>query len=193
VKAVSAVNKPKIGQSSKVEVAPELASRRRPTATAQPAPARAPSSPSPRSSSLSSSARFVVKSRHVATEQPVVDRPVVTPPKPTQPPVPPPPTPTEPTMLRVALKTLPPGAEVLEDGVTLGTTPLSLEWSRATKRTLTFKIAGHRDLEKALKPESDQEFEFALEPLKKPTNPAKPPPQVKNPQKPPTDDISAFE
>jgi serine/threonine protein kinase len=126
-------------------------------------------------------------------EQPVVDRPVVTPPKPTQPPVPPPPTPTEPTMLRVALKTLPPGAEVLEDGVTLGTTPLSLEWSRATKRTLTFKIAGHRDLEKALKPESDQEFEFALEPLKKPSNPAKPPPQVKNPQKPPTDDISAFE
>lgn len=131
---------------------------------------------------------LVVKSQR--NPEPVVDRPTVTPPKPVQPPVPPP---TEPAMLRVALKTLPPGAEVLEDGVTLGTTPLSLEWSRATKRTLVFKLAGHRDLEKALKPESDQEFEFTLEGVKKPSNPVRPPPQVKNPQKPPTDDISAFE
>jgi serine/threonine-protein kinase len=95
-----------------------------------------------------------------------------------------------PTMLRVALKTQPAGAEVLEDGVTLGTTPLSLEWTRAGKRTLTFRLAGFKDLEKSLKPESDQEFEFALEAARKPGTP-KPPP--KTPQKAPGDDIDAFE
>ncbi|MBL8935124.1 MAG: PEGA domain-containing protein, partial [Archangium sp.] len=183
VKAVSSVNSKSKSGASKVE----------------PAPAPAPETRGPPVAAIALIAvalvaviigALVVKSQRGA-EPPVVDRPVVTPPKPTPPVVPPPP--AEPAVVRVALKTLPPGAEVLEDGVTLGTTPLSLEWSRASKRTLVFKLAGHRDLEKALKPESDQEFEFALEAVKKASTPVRPPPQVKNPQKPPTDDISAFE
>lgn len=183
VKAVSSVNSKSKSGASKVE----------------PAPAPVPETRGPPVAAIALIAvalvaviigALVVKSQRGA-EPPVVDRPVVTPPKPTPPVVPPPP--AEPAVVRVALKTLPPGAEVLEDGVTLGTTPLSLEWSRASKRTLVFKLAGHRDLEKALKPESDQEFEFALEAVKKANTPVRPPPQVKNPQKPPTDDISAFE
>lgn len=102
-----------------------------------------------------------------------------------------PPRPAEPATVKIALKTSPQGAEVLEDGVTLGTTPLALEWTRATKRTLVFRLAGFKDLEKALKPESDQDFDFALE-AKKAVG-ATGPKTTKGPQKPPSDDINAFE
>ena len=189
VKAVSSVNKPKTGQSSKVEVAPEPA----------PAPP-APRSPLPLGAIVAVAAlliavivgAFVIKSRQVATEEPVAERPPTNRPTPT--PTPPPdkaPAAVDAPVIRVALKTIPDGAEVLEGDVTLGTTPLSLPWDRAQKRTLVFRLAGHKDLEKSLKPDADQEFEFPLEALRKPGPAVKPP--VKNPQKPPPDDISAFD
>lgn len=188
VKAVSAVNKAKTGQSSKVEVAVE------------PAPP-----PQPKSSALPLGAiigvaavliavivgAFVVKSQQVATQPPIVERPPLrapgTPPSIDQPTPPA----DAPAIFRVALKTQPDGAEVLEGDVTVGKTPLSISWDRAQKRTLVFRLAGYKDLEKSLKPDADQEFEFALEPLRKPATPVKPP--VKNPQKPPSDDINAFD
>jgi serine/threonine-protein kinase len=93
----------------------------------------------------------------------------------------------QPQNIRIALKTVPPGAEVVEEGVTLGTTPLSIEWTRAQKRSLTFKLSGYRTLEKALRPESDQAFEFILE-AKKSKSPGK-----NSPAKPSEDDINTFE
>jgi eukaryotic-like serine/threonine-protein kinase len=97
----------------------------------------------------------------------------------------------ESSVVRVALKTQPDGAEVLEGDVTLGTTPLLLTWDRAQKRTLIFRLAGFRDLEKSLKPDTDQEFEFSLEDLRKTGPTVKPP--GKNPTKTPRDNINAFD
>ncbi|MCU0699330.1 MAG: PEGA domain-containing protein [Myxococcaceae bacterium] len=109
------------------------------------------------------------------------------------PPPPPTPTPQAPPSVTVSLATTPPGAEVLEGRVTIGTTPLSLTWPRGEKRTYTFALAGHQPLEKTLKPEADETFTFALEPARKPTSAPPKPPSVKAPPKPPADDISAFE
>ena len=178
VKAVSAVNKPKTGQSSKVEVA-------------EPAPAPPPKSALPVGAIIGIAAvliavivgALVVKSQH---EAPVVERPSLRPST-----TPPETAVAEAAVFRVALKTQPDGAEVLEGDVTLGKTPLSLSWDRAQKRTLVFRLAGFKDLEKSLKPDADQEFEFTLEALRKPPAIVKPP--AKNLQKPPPDDISAFD
>jgi len=187
VKAVSAVNKPKTGPSSRVELAVEAAPL--------------PKSALPLSAIIGVAAvliavivgAFVVRSQQVAAQQqvggqlPVVERATLSPPTPRQATQPAP----DVTVFRVALKTQPDGAEVLEGDVTLGRTPLSVSWDKAQKRTLVFRLAGFKDLEKSLKPEADQEFEFALEALRKPATTVKPP--VKNPQKPPPDDINAFD
>ncbi len=182
VKAVSAVNKPKTEQPSKVEPAVES------VAPSSPVPGR----PIPLGAIVAVGAvlvlvivgAFVFKSRQVASEQ-VTERPT------TQPNQPHTTASASNAVIRVELKSIPEGAEVLEGDVTLGTTPLSIPWDRAQKRTLVFRLAGHKDLEKSLKPDADQEFEFPLEALRKPAPGVKPP--VKNPQKPQGDDISAFD
>ncbi len=69
--------------------------------------------------------------------------------------------------VRVTLKTDPEGAEVLEDGVTLGQTPHEVEWTKGTNRTFTFKLAGYKDTVKTLRALAPQTFDFTLEPLPK--------------------------
>ncbi len=101
---------------------------------------------------------------------------------------PPKPGPTEPATVKVTLKTTPAGAEVLEEGVVIGSTtePLVLDWPRDTKRTLTFRLAGYKDLQKALKPGGDQALDFTLEAAARPTG-------GKRPGKKHDTDIGAFE
>lgn len=93
----------------------------------------------------------------------------------------------EPTSTRVTLKTTPDGAEVSEDGVTLGNTPLTLDWQRGATRTLTFKLAGHKELSKTLRAEADQTFDFSLDAASTKTPPVRKPPPKKDP------DIGAFD
>jgi serine/threonine-protein kinase len=103
---------------------------------------------------------------------------------------PPEPTTTTPTPAHITLKTTPGGAEIAEDGVVLGTTPVTLDWAKDQRRTLTITLAGYKPLEKTLKPSADQEFEFALEastPRPAVTHPVKPGPRK------PDDGVSAFE
>jgi serine/threonine-protein kinase len=94
--------------------------------------------------------------------------------------------PAAPVKVTVTLKTKPSGAEVLENGVVIGTTPLTTAFEQGVTRTLTFRLAEHRDLEKSLRPETDQELVFTLERLA---------PRVGAPKKTkkPDDDIGAFE
>ncbi|MDP1829681.1 MAG: serine/threonine-protein kinase [Archangium sp.] len=94
----------------------------------------------------------------------------------------------EATPAKVTLKTTPDGAEVLEGGVMIGNTPLTLDWARGTTRELTFKLAGHKDLVKTLRSEADQSFDFQLEPAPS----SKPPPGKKPPPKK-GPDIGAFD
>jgi serine/threonine-protein kinase len=98
-----------------------------------------------------------------------------------------PPTPS--ANVKVTLTTTPPGAEVVEDKVMVGVTPLALDWPRGKTRTLSFKLANYKTVEKVLRPETDQAIEFALESAKtaSPATPVKPKP------KKPDDPIGAFE
>ncbi len=80
---------------------------------------------------------------------------------------------------KVVLKTNPDGAEVLEGGVMIGNTPLTLDWPRGSTRELTFKLAGHKELVKSLRSEADQSFDFQLEAASAP----KPPTGKKTPLK----------
>lgn len=90
---------------------------------------------------------------------------------------------------KVVLKTTPDGAEVLEGGVMIGNTPLTIEWQRGATRELTFKLAGYKDLVKNLRSEADQSFDFQLESAAapKPSGGGKKPPPKKGP------DIGAFD
>ncbi len=90
--------------------------------------------------------------------------------------------------VKVTLKTTPDGAEVLEGGVMIGNTPLTVEWARGATRELTFKLAGYKELVKALRSEADQSFDFQLETASSP----KPPPGKKPPVKK-GPDIGAFD
>jgi hypothetical protein len=69
----------------------------------------------------------------------------------------------------------------------IGTTPLTASFERGTTRTLTFRLADHKDLEKSLRPEVDQELEFPLERVAPRTPPARKPPRKQG------DEIDAFE
>ncbi len=90
---------------------------------------------------------------------------------------------------KVSFETQPLSAEVLEAGVLIGNTPLTLDWPKGAQRTLQFKAPGFKVIEKSLKLEADAHFEFALEPLApKPTG-AKPPKVVK----PTEPEVPAFE
>jgi len=127
-----------------------------------------------------------------AAEVPAQDQPQVARVEP--PPRPPPEQPRPPpenaalATVKVTLQSAPTGAEVLEDGVAIGTTPMTTNWARATKRTLTFRLAGHHDQEKSFKPEADQEFQVTLEPLKRVAQPPE-----KGHGKKSDSDIGAFE
>lgn len=93
-----------------------------------------------------------------------------------------------PVVLKVTLKTTPDGAEVSEDGVMIGNTPLTIDWQKSATRTFIFKRSGSRDLSKSLRAESDQTFEFNLEPKAAPAGPGKKPTPVKK-----DPDIGAFD
>jgi serine/threonine-protein kinase len=88
--------------------------------------------------------------------------------------------------LKVTLKTTPDAAEISEDGVAIGSTPHTLTWKPGATRTLTFKLAGHKDLTRTLRPEGDQTFEYTLEPLPKQAAPKKVTPKK-------SDDIGTFD
>lgn len=94
-----------------------------------------------------------------------------------------------PAIVKVTITTTPANAEVLEDGVTIGNTPLAIDWTKGTKRTLTFRAEGFKEMAKSLRPEGDQALDFALEVL--PQRPTLAPVK-KNPKTKP-EDIGAFE
>jgi serine/threonine-protein kinase len=75
------------------------------------------------------------------------------------------PTPAVSSTFKVNIKTsTPEHAEVLEDGITVGTTPLEREWKKDQVYTLTFQAVGYQRAEKKFKAQSDgQTFELKLE------------------------------
>ncbi len=79
-------------------------------------------------------------------------------------PTPPPPAAEEVT---VTLRSVPAGAAVLEDGVIIGKTPLEQHWTRNTVKTVTFQLAGYKDLQKAFKLQNDETIDVELEPATK--------------------------
>lgn len=186
-RSVSAVSKPiPRSASSKVEVAPSLA------AAAAPPVSRGP----PMGALIGGALALVLligaavawKLTRPAPTQPPAPVPVALPPKvPDLAPPGPSPTPATPTTVQLTLKTKPAGAEVLEDGVLIGKTPLTAAFDKGATRTLTFRLADYRDLEKSLRPESDQELEFTLDRVAPRPTPAKKPPRRQD------DDIGAFE
>jgi serine/threonine-protein kinase len=187
-RSASAVSKPlpKASSSSKVEIAPSVA-----------AEAAAPPARGAPMGLLVGLAAVLVVAIGGAVAWKLTSKPAQPPPpvplalhpdvKPGDPPKPPPDTPRA-SKVTLTLKTKPPGAEVMEDGVVIGKTPMTTAFDQGVTRTLTFRLADHHDLEKSLRPESDQELEFALER----TTPAKPPPGKKPPKKQ-DDDVGAFE
>ncbi|MBL8956667.1 MAG: serine/threonine protein kinase [Myxococcaceae bacterium] len=94
--------------------------------------------------------------------------------------------PARPDEVEVTLVTTPAGAEVLEDGVTLGKTPLAQRWPRNGVKTVTFQLAGYKDVQKAFKATDAQTFETQLEPVAKK-------PSGKPVKKDKDSNISAFE
>lgn len=100
--------------------------------------------------------------------------------------------PTPPPPMRVILNSTPSGAEVSEGGVTLGNTPVTLEWEKGATRTFTLRAPGFLDLSRTLRAESDQTFDLSLdaEPSR-PSKPAQKDPSKKPPK--PDPDIGAFE
>lgn len=81
-----------------------------------------------------------------------------------------------PRSIKVTVRTSPEGAEVLEGGSLLGRTPMSLELEKGAVRTLSFRLAGYRDLQRSFKAEVDQDLSFPLEPLTpRPTSTPRPP------------------
>ncbi|MFZ5441720.1 MAG: protein kinase domain-containing protein [Myxococcota bacterium] len=189
-KAVSAVSKPLPKSSSRVEVSADAASAQ---------PARATPAPSSSSSlglivgvavvvvlALGGAVAWKMSQAPADTSHPTTTLAT----KPTTPPEPPKTAPAAAESIKVTLNTAPDGAEISEDGVSIGNSPLSLTWSPGATRTFTFKLAGFRELTKTIRPEADQTFDFQLEALPKATptvGGGKKPPPKKDP------DIGAFE
>lgn len=89
----------------------------------------------------------------------------------------------------MTLRSVPAGAAVLEDGVIIGKTPLEQHWTRNTVKTVTFQLAGYKDLQKAFKLQNDETIDVELEPAaKKPGKPI-----GKKDKDKPDPSISAFE
>ena len=65
----------------------------------------------------------------------------------------------------IAVKSEPSGASVLQDGVRVGTTPLTLSWNRSSAHQLTFQLAGHQDLKRLFRLEKDDAIEVRLRPV----------------------------
>lgn len=182
-KAISAVSKPLPKASSKVEVAPQA-----PAAEEKPA-----SQGLPLGALVGIAAVLVVLIGgavvwKVAGRSEPVEPPKIVDAQPVKEPSPEPRRGVEPGPVKVTLKTNPDGAEVLEGGVMIGNTPLTVEWSRGATRELTFKLAGYKELVKTLRSEADQAFDFQLETASSP----KPPPGKKPPPKK-GPDIGAFD
>ncbi|MBL9039859.1 MAG: PEGA domain-containing protein, partial [Archangium sp.] len=93
--------------------------------------------------------------------------------------------------LNVTVRTTPTGAEVIENDVVIGTTPLTTSWKRNASRVFRFRSKGFVELAKTLRPEGDQTFDFSLEAVPAPT----PLPVDDKGKKPKRkgDDIEAFE
>lgn len=182
-RSMSAVSKPiPRSGSSKVEVSPSVAE----PAPPPPKPAGAPLGLIVGLAAvvvLVIGGGVVFKLTRPAPEPPA---PIAKPPPPTPQAgaTPPPPTPAKVTL---TLKTKPDGAEVLEDGVVIGKTPLTTAFEQGATRTLTFRLADYKDLERSLRPETDQELEFPLERVAPRTTPTKKPPRKQD------EDIGAFE
>lgn len=88
------------------------------------------------------------------------------------------PTPVKEAPLKVTLRSVPEGAEISEEGVMLGNTPLVLDWAKGATRTFSIKLSGHKEMSKTLRAEAEQSFEFKLEPNaagRPPTGPKKDP------------------
>lgn len=98
--------------------------------------------------------------------------------------------PAEPELLSVTLKSSPTGAQVLEDGVLVGTTPLERKWPRETTHSLTFQLAGYVDLQRAFRVDKNESFEVELVAAKKVSGTS--PDKGKTKPKP-GDGIEAFE
>lgn len=176
-KAISAVSRPLPKASSRVEAAP-------------PAPAAQPVSQGVPLSVLVGIAAVLVLLIGGAVTWKLVGRTEITdsPRVVEVPPVKAPPPTLDAAPVKVTLKTMPDGAEVLEGGVMIGNTPLTVDWARGSTRELTFKLAGYKELMKTLRSEADQSFDFQLEAASSP----KPPPGKKpTPKKGP--DIGAFD
>lgn len=190
-KAISAVSKPLPKSSSRVEPAPAPApssERRQGSQSSVAAPAGPPLG------LIVGIAVLVVLGIGGAVAWKMSQAPVATPPLPTPLVKHADPTPTEPRPsadVKVTLKTTPDGAEITEDGVSVGNSPLTIVWPRGATRTFTFKVAGHKELSKTVRAEADQTFEFQLEALPKTVAPTSPGTKKPPPKKDP--DIGAFD
>lgn len=184
-RSVSAVSKPipKSG-SSKVEVSPSVAQ------AAAPPPSKPAGAPMGLIVGIAGLVVLLIGAGVVFKLTRPPPEPAAPPPIAKAPPSTPeqaPPTPPPATKVTLTLKTKPDGAEVLEDGVVIGKTPLTTAFEQGATRTLTFRLADYKDLEKSLRPESDQELEFPLERVAPRVTPTKKPPRKQD------DDIGAFE
>jgi eukaryotic-like serine/threonine-protein kinase len=140
-------------------------------------------------------AAAVLKPKEVEVEAPqVVPAQPAEPPKPlAQVPVEPPPVaPSAPRVVKFTLETNPPGAEVFEKDVSLGTTPLVLQREAQSIAELKFVAKGYLELtRKVAIPLTDEARTFELEKVKKAsgTGSTKPPAQdLKDPYAP-TEDL----
>ncbi|MBI5496605.1 MAG: protein kinase [Deltaproteobacteria bacterium] len=113
-----------------------------------------------------------------ATAEPPDEAPAVTPPAEA-------PVRTEPRapvrVVTVTVTSTPPGAEVLEAGTLLGTTPATLSFPRGgPAHALTVKLDGYRDETRPVKPDRNRSVLFKLE--KERPRPAEPRREVKTPE-----------
>lgn len=88
----------------------------------------------------------------------------------------------------VTLASTPAGAEVLEDGILVGKTPLKRSWKKDEVHKVTFQLAGYKPMERGYKLQQDESFDVQLEAVGK-----KPSPGDKRPPRGGNDGISAFE
>jgi hypothetical protein len=90
----------------------------------------------------------------------------------------------------VELATVPAGAEVFEDGVLVGKTPISRQWPADAVRTVAFKLSGFVAVERAYRLQHSERFEVLLEAVaKRPAPITRPGPKAPAP----AENIPAFE